>query len=101
LTAEPHHFGLAPPCGRYSLRSKPEVIAEEFDLPEVPLFEPRFNIPPNQPAAVVRFDSNEGTRRLDLLPSSLVPFWTDDLSIGNRLINARSESVAEKPWQGI
>ena len=32
---------------------------------------------------------------------SLVPFWTDDLSIGNRLINARSESVAEKPWQGI
>jgi len=43
------------------------AIAEEFDLPEVPPLHPRFNIAPNQPVAVVRFDPSEGSRRLDFL----------------------------------
>ena len=68
-------------CGRYTLRAKPKAIAEEFDLPEVSPLEPRFNIAPNHPVAWVRFDSNEGTWRLDRLRRSLVPFWTDDLSL--------------------
>jgi putative SOS response-associated peptidase YedK len=48
-------------CGRYTLRSKPKAIAVECDLTEVPLFDLRFNISPNQPVAVVRFDSKEGS----------------------------------------
>jgi len=84
-------------CGRYTLRSKPMAIAEEFDLPEVPPLHPRFNIAPNQPVAVVRFDPSEGSRRLDFLTWGLVPSWADDPSIGDHMINARSESVLEKP----
>ena len=49
-------------CGRYTLRSKPMAIAEEFDLPEVPPLHPRFNIAPNQPVPVVRFDPSEVSR---------------------------------------
>jgi len=84
-------------CGRYTLRSKPMAIAEEFDLPEVPPLHPRFNIAPNQPVAVVRFDPSEGSRRLDFLTWGLVPSWADDPSIGDRMINARAETVADKP----
>jgi putative SOS response-associated peptidase YedK len=84
-------------CGRYTLRSKRKAIAEEFDLPDVPLFEPRFNISPNQPVAVTRFDSNEGTRRLDFLKWGLIPSWADDPGIGDHMINARAETAAEKP----
>ena len=65
-------------CGRYSLRCKPKAIAEEFDHTEVPPLHPRFNIAPNQPVAVVRFDRNDGARRLDFLTWSLVPSWADD-----------------------
>ena len=84
-------------CGRYTLRSKPKAIAEEFDLPEVPPLQPRFNIAPNQPVAVVRFDPSEGSRRLDFLMWGLVPSWADDPGIGDRMINARGETVADKP----
>ena len=84
-------------CGRYTLRSKPMAIADEFDLPEVPPLHPRFNIAPNQPVAVVRFDPSEGSRRLDFLTWGLVPSWADDPSIGDRMINARAETVADKP----
>ena len=47
-------------CGRYTLRTKPEKVAQEFDLPDVPVLTPRFNIAPAQPVAVVRFDPIEG-----------------------------------------
>ena len=63
-------------CGRYTLRSKPNAIAGEFDLPEVPPLQPRFNIAPNHPVAVARFDSNEGTWRLDFLT------WGSDPVLG-------------------
>ena len=84
-------------CGRYTLRARPRAIAEDFDLPEVPRIEPRFNISPNQPVAVIGFDSNEGTRRLDFLTWGLVPPWADDPGIGDHMINARAETVADKP----
>ena len=45
----------------------------------------------------MRLDGDTGTRRLDLLRWGLVPSWADDPSIGDRMINARAESVAEKP----
>jgi putative SOS response-associated peptidase YedK len=84
-------------CGRFTVRSNLKKVAEEFDLSDVPVHEPRYNIAPTQDVAVVRFDRHTGTRRLDLLRWGLVPFWADDPKIGNRLINARSESAADKP----
>src|SRR5208337_2309857 len=84
-------------CGRYTLRSKPKAVAEEFDLPEVPPLHPRFNITPNHPVAVVRFDPSEGSRRLDFLTWGLILSWADDPGIGDRMINARGETVADKP----
>jgi putative SOS response-associated peptidase YedK len=84
-------------CGRFTLRAKPSALSEEFDLHEVPNLRPRFNIAPNQPVAVVRFDLHEGARRFDFLTWGLVPSWADDAGIGDRLINARAETVAEKP----
>ena len=75
----------------------PEVLAEHFELPEVPWFEPRYNIAPTQPVAVVRAGSEGGGRELSMLRWSLIPSWADDPAIGNRMINARAETVAEKP----
>jgi putative SOS response-associated peptidase YedK len=85
-------------CGRYTLSTPAEVIAELFELDEVPALEPRYNIAPTQEAPVVRLDPRGPTprRRLHLLRWGLVPWWADDPTIGNRMINARAESAAEK-----
>jgi putative SOS response-associated peptidase YedK len=83
-------------CGRFTLTSRPEIIAAEFGLPSVPLLEPRYNVAPTQAVAAVRLDPATGRRRLDFLRWGLVPPWADDPSIGNRLINARAETVAER-----
>ncbi|HEX7185475.1 MAG TPA: SOS response-associated peptidase [Thermoanaerobaculia bacterium] len=84
-------------CGRYTLTSKGDEVALLFDLTEIPTLPLRYNLAPTQEAAVVRVLSPGEPRTLDLLRWGLVPYWADDLSIGNRMINARSESVAEKP----
>ncbi len=87
-------------CGRYTLSSGGEELALMFDLTEVPLFPQRYNIAPTQESAVVRIDGSQGKnapRRMDLLRWGLIPYWAKEASIGNRMINARSESVAEKP----
>ncbi len=84
-------------CGRYTLSTPPEVVAELFDLIEIPSYPPRFNLAPTQQAPVVRMLAPAGGRRLDLLRWGLVPYWAKEAAIGNRMINARSEGVAEKP----
>jgi putative SOS response-associated peptidase YedK len=84
-------------CGRYTLSTPPEVVAELFDLIEVPAYPPRFNLAPTQEAPIVRVVEPDGARRLDLLRWGLVPYWAKEAAIGNRMINARSEGVAEKP----
>ncbi len=84
-------------CGRFTLRANPAAIAAEFGVADVPLLEPRFNIAPSDLLAVVRRDRATGKRRLDQMRWGLVPSWADDPGIGNRMINARAESVAEKP----
>jgi len=84
-------------CGRYTLSSPNDAVADLFEMPELPFLPPRYNIAPTQETAVVRVLKPGEPRRLDLLRWGLVPYWAEDLSIGNRLINARSESVAEKP----
>jgi putative SOS response-associated peptidase YedK len=57
----------------------------------------RFNIAPTQPIAAVRWLPDEGQRQLSLLRWGLVPSWAKDPAMGNRMINARAETVAEKP----
>ena len=84
-------------CGRYTLKAPREAIAEAFDLADVPQLLPRYNIAPTQPVPVVRLDPGSGERGLAFLQWGLIPSWADDPAIGNRLINARAETVAEKP----
>ena len=86
-------------CGRYTHRlTWPEIVAL-YGLTESagppPGLEPRYNIAPTQPAPVLRLGKNG--REVVLMRWGLVPGWAKDPSIGNRLINARSESAAEKP----
>lgn len=82
-------------CGRFSFASPPEVVAEVFGLSEVPSLQPRYNIAPTQQVVALRSES--GKRRLVPLRWGLIPAWAKDYSIGARLINARAETVREKP----
>ncbi len=82
-------------CGRYTLTASGDALAEEFDLSREPEIEARYNIAPTQEVAVIRATPNG--RELARLRWGLVPSWAKDPSIGNRMINARAETVAEKP----
>ncbi len=86
-------------CGRFTLRAPASVIAEQFSLFDLPSLSPRYNIAPTQTVAVVRQVGASGGagRELVNLRWGLIPHWAKDPAIGNRMINARSESVAEKP----
>jgi len=94
-------------CNRFTLSAPADVVAELFgvgpDFPPVgpasrPVgIAPRYNIAPTQPAPVVLWDGELNRRRFDLLRWGLIPSWADDPSIGNRMINARAETVAIKP----
>ena len=84
-------------CGRYTLTASPEVIAEQFDLQEPPLFQPRYNIAPTQQVAVIRLTPESARRQLDMLRWGLIPAWAKDPKIGNQMINAKAETVATKP----
>ncbi|MGH9363135.1 MAG: SOS response-associated peptidase [Thermoanaerobaculia bacterium] len=84
-------------CGRYTVSSPGDALAEVFGLPEVPQLPLRFNVAPTQESAVVRVLRPGAERRLDLLRWGLVPWWAEGPEIGNRMINARSESALEKP----
>lgn len=82
-------------CGRFSLTVSPDQLRAAFDLEQPPpALEPRYNIAPSQPVAVI---SNEGPRQIEFFQWGLVPAWAKDAKIGNSLINARGETVAEKP----
>jgi putative SOS response-associated peptidase YedK len=93
-------------CGRYASSRKPEDLIEEFEITEprnkVPL-EPDYNVAPTKEvyAVLERAPSEDKTapadRQLRVLKWGLVPSWAKDPSIGNRMINARMETVAEKP----
>ncbi len=81
-------------CGRYSLSTPADLVAEIFDLEAAPQLAPRYNIAPTQEAPIVRA-SADGGRVLRSARWGLVPAWAKEVSIGQRTINARSESVAE------
>lgn len=83
-------------CGRFAFYSPSEATAALFGASGSVAADPRYNIAPTQDVAAVR-NAGDGTRELTLLRWGLVPFWARDPSIGNRMINARAETVAEKP----
>lgn len=84
-------------CGRFVLRASPEQMAELFDLPDAPYLEARYNIAPTQPVAVVRINPASRQREWALTLWGLIPSWAKDPSIGQKMINARADGVAEKP----
>ncbi len=81
-------------CGRFTLHHTADEIAERFAAEVEPLLEPRYNIAPTQPVVAVLM---EETRSVQRLRWGLVPSWAKDIGIGSRLINARVETIAEKP----
>ena len=83
-------------CGRYSLHASPEVIALAFKLGLMPEIKAHYNIAPGTPILIVRDDKEEG-RVAELYRWGLIPRWAKDRAIGNKLANARAETVAEKP----
>lgn len=86
-------------CGRFALVTEKEILEMLFELDYSFDFDlkPRYNIAPTQQAPVVRLAAAGDKRELSLLKWGLVPFWSKDPTIGNRLINARSETAREKP----
>ena len=83
-------------CGRFAFYSPSEAAAALFGVSDSLEVQPRYNIAPTQFIAAVR-DAEDDGRELVMLRWGLVPFWAKDPSIGNRMINARAETVAEKP----
>jgi len=83
-------------CGRFTLTAPPTQIADLFDLDEAPDLRPRFNVAPGQDVATVQQEP-DGRRVLVPRRWGLVPGWAKDPKVGSRMINARSETVAEKP----
>ena len=84
-------------CGRFTLRTDPETLTETFPgftTPAPDEMIPRYNIAPSQPVAVV---PNNGENSVEFFQWGLIPSWAKDPKIGNRMINARSETLAEKP----
>lgn len=87
-------------CGRYNLGTSPDALQDLFGLDSIPAqiadSLPRYNIAPGQRVLAVR-QRADGSRPAHLLHWGLIPSWARDASIGYKLINARSETVADKP----
>lgn len=85
-------------CGRLVIDLSPEMITEIYGIIRKIERElnPRYNVTPSQTIPIVREDA-EGNRELVFVRWGLIPFWAKDVAIGNSLINARSETAAEKP----
>jgi putative SOS response-associated peptidase YedK len=83
-------------CGRYELHSHPAAIALAFGLAAPPAVHARYNIAPMTEVGLVRVNA-EGERELVRMRWGFVPRWAKDPSIGVRMINARGETIADKP----
>lgn len=82
-------------CGRFTLTTDSKKLAEAFvDFQPPQEMPPRYNIAPSQPVAVV---ANNGQNIIEFFQWGLIPSWANDPKIGNRMINARAETLAEKP----
>ena len=89
-------------CGRFTLKTPPDQWGQLL-LPQLELgswvgqWQPRYNIAPTQDIVAIVASDLQARNEARLFRWGLVPFWADDLAIGNRMINARSETLAEKP----
>ena len=82
-------------CGRFTLASDPKTLTETFPDFEAPTeLSPRYNIAPSQDVAVI---ANNGENKIEYFHWGLIPFWAKDAKIGNQMINARGETLGEKP----
>lgn len=82
-------------CGRFTLTVDPREVQERFENYTLPAkFAPRYNVAPTQPVLVI---PNDGENTADFFVWGLIPMWAKDPTIGSRLINARGETLAEKP----
>ena len=82
-------------CGRFTI-TKPEAIKAEFNLREEIDYPPRYNIAPSQTIPIIKQDER-GYYRPALVRWGLIPFWAKDEKIAYKMINARAETLAEKP----
>jgi putative SOS response-associated peptidase YedK len=85
-------------CGRYTSLTSADDIGAYFDVDEVVVTDlgPRFNVAPTDEVYAVA-TSSSGGRRLGSFRWGLVPFWAKDPSVGSRMINARAETILDKP----
>jgi len=83
-------------CGRFSQSLAGDAIAQAFQLAEVPDWQPRYNIAPTQTIPAI-MATEKSDRHFKPLRWGLIPSWSKDPAIGVKMINARSETVAEKP----
>jgi putative SOS response-associated peptidase YedK len=81
-------------CGRYTITVPTEQLAEHFDATMPPDVSPRFNAAPTQHLPVLL---NEGERQVQMVKWGLIPHWAKEASIASKMINARSETIADKP----
>ena len=83
-------------CGRFILSKPKKIKAKDLKIKEseVDLLKPRYNIAPSNPVAAIL---NEKERHIEPLRWGLIPSWAKEESIGSRMINARAETLAEKP----
>jgi putative SOS response-associated peptidase YedK len=83
-------------CGRFAFYSPHEAVARLFGVADAPAIEARYNIAPTQYVAAVRA-ADDQRRAVSMLHWGLVPAWAKEKSIGARMINARAETLREKP----
>ncbi len=82
-------------CGRFTLTVDPADLQMQLDLKDVPAdLKPRYNIAPTQPVAVV---TSAQERKVEIFQWGLIPSWSKDPSMASRMINARAETIHEKP----
>lgn len=83
-------------CGRFTLSQPIDRVASVFNLAQTPPLEPRYNIAPTQLVPSI-LSAPGGEKQLQMLRWGLIPAWAKDPAIGAKLINARAETVSEKP----
>src|SRR5687767_12457790 len=87
-------------CGRVTLVTPVDALAAAFDIDPgepLPALPPRFNIAPSMDLPIVRTRREDARRMLVMARWGLVPHWAPDASVGNKMINARAETVFAKP----
>jgi len=84
-------------CGRFTLHETAAALAQAFDVERVPDLAAQYNIAPTQMVATVLHKPESDKREFQQLLWGLIPSWAKDPSIGAKLINARAETVAQKP----